>query len=239
MKETKKEDKKAINIPEAKLNLHTLTRDEFEEHVKKRISRIGKEFTRGFEFLEGMERTITIFGSARFKEDDPNYIQARELAHLASQYGFGVVTGGGPGIMEAGNRGAFETNGQSLGLNIELPHEQATNPYMNRTTEFEYFFTRKVLMSYAAEAYIFFPGGFGTFDEFFEMLTLIQTKKIEPVPIICIGKEFWERIDLFIKEEMLEKHDAIDAEDRDLYTITDDLEVAMEIIKNAPIRKQT
>jgi uncharacterized protein (TIGR00730 family) len=117
--------------------------------------------------MEDMERTVTFFGSARFKPTNPHYETARELGRRVSELGMGVVTGGGSGIMEGGNRGAYETNGESLGLNIKLPHEQATNPYLNRSIEFEYFFSRKVLLSYAAEAYVFFPGGFGTLDEFF------------------------------------------------------------------------
>ncbi|HET8575262.1 MAG TPA: TIGR00730 family Rossman fold protein [Candidatus Paceibacterota bacterium] len=232
------DERVVLNKPEAKLPIRPLTKDEFAEHVKNRVHRIAGEFTHGFEFLEGLERTITFFGSARFKPDNPHYKMARELGQRVSEYGFGVVTGGGPGIMEAGNRGAYETNGESLGLNIHLPYEQATNPYVNRKMEFEYFFCRKVLMSYAAEAYVFFPGGFGTLDEFFEMLTLIQTHKIEKVPVICMGKDFWDPMQRFIKKYLYEENKAIDEEDMELYTITDDIEEALDIIRVAPIRRQ-
>lgn len=232
-----KDGEEYLNVPEAKLPTRPLTKEQFARHVRERIEVISDEFKRGFEFLKGMERTITIFGSAREKPDSANYTQARQLGQRVSEYGYAVVTGGGPGIMEAGNRGAYETNGESLGLNIHLPNEQATNPYVNRTSEFEYFFSRKVLLSFAAQAYVFFPGGFGTMDELFEMLTLIQTNKIEPVPIICIGSDFWNAFDEFIQNHLAHQG-RIDPEDMELYTITDDLDEAVDIILNAPVQRQ-
>jgi uncharacterized protein (TIGR00730 family) len=212
--------------------------EEFDQQTLERILRVGVEFKKGFDFIKDHPKSVTIFGSARFKEDCKHYAQARELAGRLSAQGYAVLTGGGPGIMEAANRGAQETDGNehSLGLNIKLPHEQHANPYITQGIDFHYFFTRKVLLSYAAEAYIYFPGGFGTLDEFFEVLTLVQTKKIPPVPIILVGDDYWKPLDGFIKDNLLDKHNAINAEDRDLYTITEDFDKIEDIVKNAPVR---
>jgi hypothetical protein len=215
-----------------------LSKEELRKHVNTRIEHISSELQQGFEFLSGMERTVTFFGSARLPEDNKHYIAARELAGKLAKLGIGVVTGGGGGIMEAANRGAYEAGGISLGLNIKLPHEQKENPYLTGSMVFNYFFTRKVLLSYAAEAYIFFPGGFGTMDEMFELITLVQTHKIEPVPIILVGNGFWKKLNGFIETEIFEIHQAINKEDMNLYTITDDIDTIVEIIRNAPIREQ-
>lgn len=215
-----------------------LTKEEFGKLITTRVENILEEFTRGFEFLRGLERTVTFFGSARLKEDSDHYKTAQELAKRISQYGIGVITGGGPGIMEAANRGAFEAKGYSLGLNITLPQEQSENPYLNESTTFKYFFVRKVFLAYAAEAYIYFPGGFGTLDELFEVMTLVQTRKMEKVPIILVGKSYWEKLDQFIREEICEKHGMINGEDLDLYKITDDLDEIVNIVRHAPIRSQ-
>ncbi len=215
-----------------------LSKEDFGKLIDTRVGVISEEFSRGFEFLRGLERTVTFFGSARFNEDNDHYKTARELAHRLSELGIGVVTGGGPGIMEAANRGAYESKGFSLGLNIKLPTEQKINPYLSESTTFQHFFVRKVLLAYAAEAYIFFPGGFGTLDELFEIITLVQTKKIEPVPIILVGKTFWRKMQNFIKKELCEKHGTISKEDLSLYTITDDLDSIVDIVRHAPIRSQ-
>jgi uncharacterized protein (TIGR00730 family) len=215
-----------------------LSKEEFGRLVTTRIDRIAKEFTDGFHFMEGLERSVTFFGSARFTEKDEHYQTARELAKKLSAYGIGVITGGGPGIMEAGNRGAYEAGGYSLGLNIILNHEQRENPYLNGGMMFNYFFVRKVLLSYAAEAYVFFPGGFGTLDEFFEILTLVQTGKIERVPIILMGSDYWNELDKFIEKTVYETHKAINKDDRKLYIITDDIDHAADIVRHAPIRRQ-
>jgi uncharacterized protein (TIGR00730 family) len=138
--------------------------------------------------------------------------------------------------MEAANKGAFEAGGKSIGFTIELPHEQKDNPYLTGKVDFNFFFSRKTMMSFAAEAYIFFPGGFGTFDELFEILTLVQTGKIERVPIVLVGKEYWNILDDLIKKEMLEHHKTIEKDDMALYVITDDEDEVFEIIKNAPVR---
>ena len=146
-----------------------------------------------------------------------------------------VVTGGGPGIMEAANKGAFEAKGKSLGLTIKLPQEQTTNPYITNEVSFNYFFSRKVCLSFSAEAYLFFPGGFGTLDELFEILTLVQTRKIEKVPIILVGNDYWTALDAFIKEHLLSK-EMIDSEDITLYSISENEDEIIEIIRNAPVR---
>ncbi len=210
---------------------------DFKEDANWRIFRIMAEFVDGFEFLAPLRREVTFFGSARFPERDKWYGVARELGRLLAQNGYTVITGGGPGIMEAGNRGAYEGNGESVGLNIELPNEQRRNAYVKKGIGFHYFFTRKVMLSASAQAYVFFPGGFGTIDEFSEIITLIQTKKMEPVPAICVGKDFWGGFDEWVRNSMLNKYQSISPEDMQLYTIVDTAEEAYEIIKKTPERK--
>lgn len=203
---------------------------ELRKETSERMSRIDNDFSQGFEKIRQYSDTVTIFGSARFTEDHPYYQKARELGALLAQEGYTVITGGGGGIMEAGNRGAYENNGKSVGFNIQLPHEQNLNPYTTDSLAFRYFFSRKVLLDFAAEAYIFFPGGFGTLDEFFEILTLIQTGKAPAAPIIMVGTDFWNPLDDFIKEHLLEGHHTITPGDEKLYTITDDFEVIKQIL---------
>lgn len=215
-----------------------LSKEEFGKLVIERVEHIAREFTDGFNFIQGLERTVTFFGSARFTEEEAYYKKAREIASRLSKYGIGVITGGGPGIMEAANRGAYEAKGYSLGLNIKLRSEQKENPYVNESITFNYFFVRKVFLSYAAEAYIFFPGGFGTLDEFFEITTLVQTGKIEHVPIILVGKNYWDDLDKFIEKQMREKHKTIGENDRRLYHITDDVDEVVDIVRHTPIRRQ-
>lgn len=234
------DENKKINIPEVDLPVTPQTVSEFENDTVERISRIEAELQMGFQFIKSHPKSVTIFGSARFKEDDEHYQAARELAGRLSAEGYAIVTGGGPGIMEAANRGAQETEGNehSLGMCIQLPHEQVTNPYVTSSANFHYFFTRKVLMSFAAEAYIYYPGGFGTLDEFFELLTLVQTKKIPKLPIILVGNDYWKPLDAWIKHHLLEDHAAINPEDTDLYTITEDVDEIVNIVKNAPLRDE-
>ncbi|MFN7088869.1 MAG: TIGR00730 family Rossman fold protein, partial [Candidatus Paceibacteria bacterium] len=157
---------------------------------------------------------------------------------MAAEAGFAVVTGGGPGIMEAGNRGAAEAGGKSIGLNIKLEAEQRINPYVQESIAFHYFFVRKVMLAFAARAYVFFPGGLGTLDEFFELITLIQTKKIsEKIPVILMGKEYWSHIDKILKEVLYNEYKTIDKEDAEIYKIVDSAEEAFELIKNASPRE--
>lgn len=195
------------------------------------------EFIDGFTFLADFNdlKTVSFFGSARLPEDNHWYKEARELGLLLAKKGYGVVTGGGPGIMEAGNRGMSEGGGESIGLNIQLPFEQRINPWVKKGIGFHYFFSRKVMLTYAAQAYVYFPGGFGTLDEFFEMVTLVQTKKrSQKIPIICIGREFWEPLQKWINDIVFKKMGAIDKVDMDLYEIVDTAEEAWAIIKKSP-----
>jgi uncharacterized protein (TIGR00730 family) len=192
----------------------------------------------GLDFVEEHEKSITIFGSARTAEGNKYYEKARRIGYrTAHELGYAVITGGGPGIMEAGNRGAYEANGTSVGISIELPHEQMSNPYLTVDLPFYFFFTRKTVMRYASRAYLFFPGGYGTMDELMESLTLVQTGKTAPIPIILVGKEFWEPLDHFIKKDLQEDH-MIGEFDPNLYTILDDEDQIMEMIKNAPMRAE-
>jgi len=229
--------KKKGALPQTK-NMCTepLTLSELDEQIKKRINLIQEEFTAAFNIIKGCEKTVSFFGSARTIPSEKDYQNARALAGKIAQLEYGVVTGGGPGIMEAANRGAHENDGLSVGFTIQLPSEQVTNPYTTTSLDFKYFFTRKVALTYAAEAYVYFPGGFGTMDELFEILTLVQTNKIEPVPIILFGSEYWNPLKKFIEECILQRG-KIDPVDMNLFTITDSIDDALEIIKKAPIRK--
>lgn len=197
-----------------------------------RIFRIMAEFVDGFTFLSEFKHAVTFFGSARFKEDNPYYQSARELAAKLAKDKYTVITGGGPGIMEAANRGAAEVNGESVGLNIQLPNEQRTNPWVKKSEAFHYFYTRKVMLAFAAEAYIFFPGGFGTLDEYFEMLNLEATRKIEHyIPIIMFGREYWEPLLSWIERALAERYETITPKDLGLVTVVDRVEDAYHAIK--------
>jgi len=182
---------------------------------------------------------VTFWGSARTQSNDPDYKKAARLAaRIHKELGYAIITGGGPGIMAAGNCGAYDAGGKSVGLTIKLPHEQTTNLCLTHHMDFQYFFTRKVCLAFAAEAYVYFPGGFGTLDELFEILTLVQTKKIAPAPaIILVGKSYWGGLDTFIRKHLL-KGQKIDVEDLNLYTITDNEDEIIQLIKKAPIRKR-
>lgn len=201
-----------------------------------RIFRIMAEFVEGFQFLSEFGREVTVFGSARTPETDQWYKEARKLGGMLADCGFTTTTGGGPGIMEAANRGAMERGGTSVGLNIQLPMEQRANPYITHGKGFHYFFSRKVMLAASAQAYVFFPGGFGTLDEFFEMLVLIQTKKAQPVPMICVGKEYWEPLMAFVDETMVKKFKAASVGDTKLYSIVDSAEAAFRLIEKSSER---
>jgi len=210
---------------------------DFKEDANWRIFRVMSEFVEGFEFLYPLRKEVTFFGSARFPENNHWYKEAEKLGRMLAEHGFTIITGGGPGIMEAGNRGAYEGGGESIGLDIELPKEQRRNPYVKKGIGFHYFFTRKVMLSASAQAYVFFPGGFGTMDEFTEIITLLQTHKMESVPCICIGKDFWGPFDRWVQEVMLKQFEAIDAEDRELYKIVDSAEEVFDLVKDSKERK--
>jgi len=194
-----------------------------------RVLRIMGEFVQGFDTLADVGKAVTIFGSARVTEDDPMYQAARELAALLSKEGFAVITGGGPGIMEAANRGAVDVDGQSIGCNIELPFEQGMNQYVEIAVNFRYFFVRKTMFVKYAEAFVIFPGGFGTLDELFEALTLIQTGKIHNFPIVLFGSEYWQGLFDWIKNTLLAEG-KISPEDLELLAIVDTPEEACKII---------
>lgn len=201
-----------------------------------RIFRIMAEFVEGFQFLSETSREVTIFGSARFSSDDRWYKEAVKLGRLLAKNKFTVITGGGPGIMEAGNKGAVQGGGESIGLNIQLPTEQRTNPFVKTGRGFHYFFTRKVMMAASAQAYVFFPGGFGTLDEFLEMVVLIQTGKAQKVPIVCVGHEFWDPFFTWIKKIVCEQFNAVTNKDLKLYRVVETAEEAFALIKNSKER---
>jgi len=201
------------------------------------VLRIMSEFVDGFEFLSKLRRTVTIFGSARLTPDSRYYEVARELARRLAEEQFTVVTGGGPGIMEAANRGAVEGQGLSIGLNIELPLEQEFNPYVQQGMGFHFFFTRKFMLDYSALAYVYFPGGYGTLDELFTVLTLIQTGKTErDVPVILIGTEFWNPLSDWMERALVEQFHTVHAQDLNIWHLTDDLDEALKIIRRASKR---
>lgn len=205
-----------------------------ETHVRDtwRIFRYLSEFVESFDLLGDMGPAVTMFGSARTKPSNKFYKLARRTAELTSKAGYAVITGGGPGIMEAANRGAFEAGGKSVGLNISLPQEQEANPYQNLSMNFHYFFARKVTFIKYAMALVCFPGGFGTMDEFFESMTLMQTLKVDRYPLILMGSEFWKDLLNWLEDEMLEKYENISASDMDLFQLTDDPAEAVGIIED-------
>ena len=203
--------------------------NEFKEQDTWRMFRIMSEFVEGFESLRDIRPAVTIFGSARTLQGAPDYQMARKLAFGLSKKGFSIITGGGPGIMEAANRGAHEAGGRSVGCNIELPFEQKANPYINRPVNFHYFFIRKVMFLRYTSAVIVMPGGFGTMDEFFEVLTLVQTRKIDPFPIILVNKKFWQGGLDWIKKSLFDNQ-YIDKDDQKLFRLVDEPEEAIKII---------
>jgi uncharacterized protein (TIGR00730 family) len=208
--------------------------DQIKPQESWRVFRIMAEFVDGIETLSSLEPAVTIFGSARSKPGDKYYTMAEELGRLLAKEGFAVITGGGPGIMEAANKGAKEAGGQSIGLNIVLPFEQKLNTYTNVHINFRYFFVRKVMFVKYAISYVIFPGGFGTMDELFEALTLIQTDKLKPFPVIMIGPEYWGGLLNWINDTMLQQG-MISPEDRWIFTLVDSPRDAVEIIKNSKV----
>ncbi|MDE2031146.1 MAG: TIGR00730 family Rossman fold protein [Patescibacteria group bacterium] len=196
-----------------------------------------EEFRQGIDTISEFTPSVTFYGSARLKEGNPAYEQARSLAHrISKELGYIILSGGGGGIMEAASRGAYEAGGKSVGLTIRLPHEQKTNEYVTEVIPFYFFFARQVSMSYTTEVCIFCPGGFGTFDELFEMLTLQQTGKIGKIPVILFGSDFWNPIEKIIKEVLVEKYHTVNIEDLNLYTITDDEDEILRIIADSRLR---
>lgn len=210
----------------------------FTENLNWRIFRIMAEFIEGFEFLSKLKNEVTIFGSARAAPSSKHYKMAQRLGYLLGKSGYTVITGGGPGLMEAANRGAFEAKkGDSVGLDIELPQAQRRNRYALKAIGFHYFFTRKVMLSASAQAYVFFPGGFGTIDEMSEMLTLIQTQKIpREVPLILVDKEYWSPFLDWVNKTLLKKNNYVGESDVAIMRLVDTAEEAYAIIKKTSER---
>jgi len=196
--------------------------------------RIMSEFVEAYEKMDKIGPCISIFGSARTKPDNKYYKLSVKIAERLVEEGYGIITGGGPGIMEAGNLGAQNKKGKSVGLNIQLPFEQGHNPFIDhdKLMNFYYFFVRKVVFVKYAQGFVYLPGGFGTMDELFEVLTLVQTKKIDRVPIVLLGKAYWTDLIGFFKDELLKKHKYINAADLDLFIITDSVEQAVKHINS-------
>jgi uncharacterized protein (TIGR00730 family) len=195
-----------------------------------RVARIGEEFLEGFDAVAHIpDPTVSMFGSARVREDHAAYGAARQVARRFAEAGWAVVTGGGPGVMEAANRGAKEGGGVSVGFNIDLPHEQYANPYLDVSLTFDHFYVRKVMFVKAAEAFVIFPGGFGTLDELFESLTLIQTGKILDFPVVLFDSGYWEGLLAWIRDQLL-REGMVSPDDVDLLYVTDDPAAAVETV---------
>lgn len=221
--------RKAICYPDPDL---PPVKEDFRKTFSWRIFRIMAEFVDGFQFIIDFKKAVGIFGSTRAQSKDRYYQEARKLAKLLAKEKFTIITGGGPGIMEAANRGAFEAGGKSVGLNIQLPEGQRMNDYVKSPIGFHYFFTRKVMFSFACRVYVFFPGGFGTLDEFFEMITLIQTKKLsKKVLVLAVGKEYWGPLFDWLEKEVYQKRNAVNKKDLSIFRLVDSAQEAFKIIK--------
>ncbi len=205
-------------------------KDDFITEDPWRVFRIMSEFVDGFEVLSQVGPAVSIFGSARLKRGTKYYRMAEELAYLISKAGFAIITGGGPGIMEAANKGAKKAGGGSIGLNIDVPVVQKPNEYITELLDFKYFFCRKVMFVKYAKAFVIFPGGFGTMDELFEALTLVQTERIDPFPVIIMGSSYWKGMFDWIKDTML-KDNCIEKRDLNIFKVADSAKEALGIIK--------
>ena len=195
-----------------------------------RVFKIMSEFVNGFDLLRKYGLAASIFGSTRAKPDSEVYQEAYKLGRMLGERKYTIITGGSSGVMEAANKGAYDVGAQSVGLNIKLPFEQAMNPYLTDSETFDHFFTRKVCLTFASEVYVFFQGGFGTLDEFFEITTLIQTQKIENIPVILVGRDYWLPLLEVIRVELLEKRGTISPEDIHIYKLVDTAEEAAALI---------
>lgn len=213
-----------------------LKKEQIEEQEGQIMALINKEFKSGFDFIKKYPRTITFYGSAQLSDRGTHFKALLELAgRISKELDYTIVTGGGPGVMEAANRGAKEAGGKAIGISIKLPHEQTLNKYLDDHIELTYFFVRRTILAISAEAFIFGLGGFGTLDELFEILTLVQTKKVPAVPIILFGKDYWEKFDDIIKNHLLKSFNTIESDDVKIYHITDSQDEVIDIIKKAPL----
>lgn len=208
-----------------------------ENNEETKLCMIQEEFRQGIDLIQDLTPSVTFYGSARLENDHPSYLQAEHLAYrIAKELGYNILSGGGGGIMEAVSKGGFEGGGKAVGLTIRLPHEQVTNKYVTNEIPFYFFFARQVSMSYATEVCVFCPGGFGTLDELFEMLTLQQTEKIGRIPIILLGKEFWQPLEDIIENMLVDKYHTVSESETKLYTITDDEDEILKIISESRLR---
>lgn len=196
-----------------------------------RIFRIMAEFVDGFDTLSQLHKAVCFWGSARTSEDHPDYLMTERMAKKLGDHGFAIITGGGPGSMEAANKGARDANSVSVGLNIELPHEQESNPYIEIGLDFRYFFVRKVMFVHYASAFVLVPGGFGTMDEFSEVITLIQTKKIDPIPVVLMDSDYWAGLIKWMQTRLV-REGKISPDDMDIFHISDDEDEAVQYILN-------
>src|SRR5882762_8176993 len=235
MADTKEPDEHPPGATQDEQLLESPGPDEFTHTDTWRVFRIMGEFVEGFDELATLTRGISVFGSARTHPDDPDYAAAQETAALLARAGFAVITGGGPGIMEAANRGAFEAGGLSVGCNIELPFEQGSNPYLTKGLKFKYFFVRKMMFVKYSLGFVIFPGGFGTLDELFEALTLIQTKKIRNFPVVLFGSAYWSGLLGWIRDFAL-KEGKVTEQDLKLLHLTDSPAEVVQIIVNSQDR---
>ncbi len=205
-------------------------KEDFTREETWRIFRIMSEFVEGFEVLSKVKKAVSVFGSSRMKPDDKYYKLAEKITWLLAQEGFAIITGGGPGIMEAANKGVKKAKGKSIGLNIQIPEEQKPNPYIDILLDFRYFFVRKVMFVKYAKAFIIMPGGFGTFDELFESLNLIQTQRIRRFPVVLVGKDYWQGLVDWLKSEVL-RRGCISEADLKIFTVVDKPEEVVRAIK--------
>lgn len=217
---------KKIKMPKNKFENQKIS-----NRLVKSVENIEKEFAEGFQFVSNIKRGVAIFGSGRAPKDSAHYQKAKELSEMLSKEGLAIITGGGPGIMEAGNWGAYEGGGESVGFNILIPDGQLYNKYVKKGMQFNYFFSRKAMFAAASSAYVFFPGGFGTLDEFFEMVNLVHNRKINNPPLlIAVGKDYWQPLFDWLKETVYRKYRAIDSKDFDLVHVVNSPKEAFEII---------
>ena len=221
------------HLPGRRGNMNAM--ENYTQEESWRIFRIMAEFIDSFETMSEYDKLVSIFGSARIKEDDPVYQDCVKLGEMLADRGYGIVSGGGPGIMEAANRGAHNKNGVSIGLNIKLPKEQHFNPYQSESLDFRYFFVRKVCFLKYSSAVVIYPGGFGTLDELSEVLTMVQTKKVNHIPLVFVGKKFWSPLIEFFRNTFLAE-EMICPEDMDLFTVVDTAEEACDYICDWHIR---
>lgn len=216
---------------------HLLVRQKMIDAAEGRLVTVVEEFEQAFDILGKYDKTVTVFGTARLPQEHPVCRQAYAVGWALAKSGYTIVTGGGGGAMEAANKGAFDAKGDSIGFNIHLPMEQGLNKYTTDSYRFEHFFGRKVAMTLDASAYVYTGGGFGTFDELFEVITLIQTGIIPQVPVILLGKDFWEPLDEFIRMTLVDSYHTIEPEDRSLYIITDDIQQIVDAVNDSTLER--